>query len=53
MPELVRQEVAASSTTVVVKVGTRVLTGADGLLCEKRIAALSEEFAGRGMRDGG
>ena len=44
MPELVRQELAASSTTVVVKVGTRVLTGADGLLCEKRIAALAEEL---------
>jgi glutamate 5-kinase len=44
MPELARQDVAASSTTVVVKVGTRVLTGADGLLCEKRIAALAEEL---------
>jgi glutamate 5-kinase len=44
MSQLVRQEVAASSMTVVVKVGTRVLTGADGLLCENRIAALAEEL---------
>jgi glutamate 5-kinase len=44
MPDLVHQEVAASSTVIVVKVGTRVLTGADGLLCEKRVAELAEEI---------
>jgi glutamate 5-kinase len=44
MADLVRQEIAASSALVVVKVGTRVLTGADGLLCEQRVAALAEDI---------
>ena len=32
MTDLVRQEIATAAHTIVVKVGTRVLTGADGLL---------------------
>lgn len=44
MSDLLRQEVTATSLTVVVKVGTRVLTGEDGLLSEERIAALSEDL---------
>jgi len=39
-----RQEIAALATTIVVKVGTRVLTGADGRLNEARIVALAEEL---------
>ncbi len=44
MPDLLRQEIAAAATTVVVKVGTRVLTHADGTLDEERIARLAEEL---------
>ncbi len=44
MPDLIRQEIAANSTTWVVKVGTRVLTGADGLLNQERISQLAEEL---------
>ena len=44
MTDLVRQEVATAAHTVVVKVGTRVLTGTDGLLDEQRVASLSEEL---------
>jgi glutamate 5-kinase len=44
MTELVRQEIAAAAHTLVVKVGSRILTGADGLLDQERIAALSEEL---------
>lgn len=44
MPDLLRQEVAAAASLWVVKVGTRVLTRADGLLNEERIAALCEEL---------
>ncbi len=44
MPDLSRQEVAAAAHTIVVKVGTRILTHADGRLNEKRIAALTEEI---------
>jgi glutamate 5-kinase len=43
MPDLVRQEVAAAHT-IVVKVGTRILTRGDGRLNEERIAALAEEI---------
>jgi glutamate 5-kinase len=43
MPDLVRQEVAAAQV-IVVKVGTRILTRADGRLNEQRIAALAEEI---------
>ncbi len=44
MTDLVRQEIATAAHTVVVKVGTRVLTGSDGLLNQERVAALSEEL---------
>ncbi|MCA9146926.1 MAG: glutamate 5-kinase, partial [Planctomycetales bacterium] len=44
MPDLLRQEVIAAANIVVVKVGTRVLTHADGTLDETRIARLSEEL---------
>jgi len=42
--DLLRQEIAATATTIVVKVGTRVLTHADGRLNEQRIAELAEEL---------
>ena len=44
MTDLVRQEIAAAAHTLVVKVGSRVLTGADGLLDQTRIEALAEEL---------
>lgn len=44
MTDLVRQEIAAAAETVVVKVGTRVVTHADGTLDRQRIAALAEEL---------
>jgi glutamate 5-kinase len=44
MTDLVRQEVATAAHTIVVKVGTRVLTGAGGLLDQQRVAALAEEL---------
>lgn len=44
MTDLLRQEVAATADVVVVKVGTRVLTTAGGLLDRARIASLSEEL---------
>jgi glutamate 5-kinase len=44
MPDLLRQEVIAAANIVVVKVGTRVLTHADGTLDEARIARLAEEL---------
>lgn len=44
MSELVRQEIATSATTIVVKVGTRVLTRPEGQLDEHRIARLAEEL---------
>jgi glutamate 5-kinase len=44
MPDLTRQEVAAAAQLIVVKVGTRILTRADGRLNEARIAALAEEI---------
>lgn len=44
MSDLLRQELAAAATTIVVKVGTRVLTGDDGRLNEGRILALAEEL---------
>jgi glutamate 5-kinase len=45
MTDLVREEVAQTASTVVVKVGTRVLTHPDGTLNEERIAALAEELS--------
>lgn len=43
MSDLVRQEIASTAARIVVKVGTRVLTHADGRLNEERIASLAEE----------
>lgn len=44
MPDLLRQEIASAARTVVVKVGTRVLTHDDGTLDQMRIALLAEEL---------
>jgi len=44
MTDLVRQEIAATAQTIVVKVGTRVLTGPDGLLNRERVESLAEEL---------
>lgn len=44
MSDLLRQEIAATASTVVVKVGTRVLTDDHGQLNEQRIAQLAEEI---------
>ena len=41
MPDLLRQEIAATTTTMVVKVGTRVLTDAAGRLSSQRIEQLA------------
>lgn len=44
MTDLLRQEIATAATTLVVKVGTRVLTGPDGLLSDGQIARLGEQL---------
>ena len=44
MIDLLRQEIAATSETWVVKVGTRVLTRNDGQLNEERVAQLAQEL---------
>src|SRR5262249_30137775 len=44
MLDPVRQEIAATSSTVVVKVGTRVLTHDDGTLDHDRVAAIAEQL---------
>jgi glutamate 5-kinase len=44
MSYLLRQEIATAATTLVVKVGTRVLTGSDGLLDYDQIARLADEL---------
>jgi len=44
MADLLRQEIAALATTIVVKVGTRVVTRDHGRLNEERIAQLAEEL---------
>lgn len=44
MTDLLRQEVAAAAHTLIVKVGTRVLTHPDGQLDEERITQLAEEI---------
>jgi glutamate 5-kinase len=44
MTDLLRQEIAATVTPIVVKVGTRVLTRDDGQLDEERIAQLAEQL---------
>src|SRR5262245_40506011 len=45
MQDSIRQEIAARSKTVVVKVGTRVLTHNDGTLDQERVAAIAEQIA--------
>jgi glutamate 5-kinase len=50
MTELVRQKIAATANRIVVKVGTRVLTHADGRLNEDRIARLAEEVNALGAK---
>jgi glutamate 5-kinase len=44
MTDLVRQEIATAATTIVVKVGSRVLTHPDGRLDERQIARLAEQI---------
>ena len=44
MTDLLRQEIAATATTIVVKVGTRVVTREGGRLNEERIGQLAEEL---------
>jgi glutamate 5-kinase len=44
MLDPVRQEIAATSSTVVVKVGTRVLTHADGTLDHERVTSIAEQL---------
>lgn len=44
MTQLLRQEVSLQADTLVVKVGTRVLTGDDGRLSEDRIAQLADDL---------
>ncbi len=44
MTDLLRQEVAATATTIVVKVGSRVLTHADGRLDHVQIGRLAAEL---------
>jgi glutamate 5-kinase len=44
MLDSARQEIAATSRTVVVKIGTRVLTHEDGTLDLDRVAALAEQL---------
>lgn len=46
MSESIRQEIAARSKTIVVKVGTRVLTHDDGTLDQDRVTAIAEQIAG-------
>lgn len=53
MIDPLRQEIAAAAHTVIVKVGTRVLTGPGGVLNEPRVTALAEELhqiAGSGRK---
>ena len=44
MTDLLRQEIVSSTRTVVVKIGTRVLTRADGTLDEERITHLASQI---------
>ncbi|NOY30426.1 MAG: glutamate 5-kinase [Planctomycetes bacterium] len=45
MPDLVRQEVMNAAQLVVVKVGTRVLSQADGSLDDRRVASIAGQIA--------
>ena len=44
MNDLLRQEIATAAHTVIVKVGTRVLTSPGGTLDQQRVAGLAEEL---------
>src|ERR1700722_10111176 len=44
MNDLLRQEIATAAHTIIVKVGTRVLTGPGGTLDQQRVASLAEEL---------
>ena len=44
MTDLLRQEIATAATTMVVKVGTRVLSGPDGRLDREQVAQLAEQL---------
>ncbi len=44
MTDLVRQEIVTETDTLVVKVGTRVLTGDDGRLDERQVENLAEQL---------
>lgn len=44
MNDLVRQEIANTASTIVVKVGTRVVTREDGTLDDEQIGRISEEL---------
>ncbi len=46
MNDHVRQQIAATARLIVVKVGSRVLTGADGLLDATRIESLGRQISG-------
>lgn len=46
MLDPIRQEIAARSKTIVVKVGTRVLTHGDGTLDQERVTAIAEQIVG-------
>ncbi len=45
MSELVRQEILSTAELIVVKVGTRVLTRADGTLDDERVACIAGQLA--------
>jgi glutamate 5-kinase len=44
MAEDIRREIASSSKTIVVKVGTRVLANEDGTLDQQRVAAIADQL---------
>ena len=44
MTDVLRQEIAALATTLVVKIGTQVLTGDDGQLNQARIGQLARQL---------
>jgi len=44
--DVLRQEIATAAHTIIVKVGTRVLTAADGRLNQERVTTLAEELHG-------
>ena len=44
MADLLRQEIATAAHTIVVKVGSRILTDPEGLLDQVRVASLAEEL---------